>query len=67
MEQLFILGSSFLLPNNKEWRSNIKHNNLQFGEYGDWGALINTRSEEQDTLAVFFLDDIFYNMIIVQF
>ncbi len=58
MEQLFILGSSFLLPNNKEWRSNIKHNNLQFGEYGDWGALINSRSEEQDTLAVFFLDDI---------
>ena len=58
MKDLFILGSSYLLPNNKEWRSNLKYNNFQFGEFGDWGALINSHSDEQDTLLVFFLEDI---------
>ena len=58
MENLFILGSSYLLPNNKEWHSNLKYKNIKFGEFGDWAGLISTRSSDDDALLVFFLDDI---------
>ena len=58
MKDLFILGSSYLLPNNKEWSSNLEGYTLNFSNYGDWNALLTERSEVQDTLLIFFLDDL---------
>ena len=58
MYDLFILGSSYLVPNNKEWSSNLEDRNLRFGHYGDWNALLTERSENTNTLLIFFLEDL---------
>jgi FkbH-like protein len=58
MNDLFILGSSYLIPNNKEWSSNLEPYKLRFAEYGDWNALLNQGSASQDRLLIYFLDDL---------
>ena len=57
MEELFILGSSYLAPNNKEWASNLKEYNSSFGNYGDWQSLILKRDAKQNVLLIMFVDD----------
>lgn len=61
MNNLLILGSSYLLPNNKEWSSNLSNYNLEFGNYGDWNSLTTKGNEIQSMLLVFFLEDFFSN------
>ena len=58
MNDLFIIGSSYLIPNNKEWSSNLEPYKLRFAEYGDWNALLNQGSASQDRLLIYFLDDL---------
>ena len=58
MNDLFILGTSYLIPNNKQWSFNLKSYNLKFGDYGDWSSLTTQSSETQDTLLIYFLDDL---------
>ena len=59
MKDLFILGSSYLIPNNKEWSSNLEGYALHFSNYGDWNEFLTERSEVQDALLIIFLDDLF--------
>lgn len=58
MHDLFILGSSYLVPNNKEWSLNLEDRTLNFGNYGDWNALITERSKNNNTLLIYFLEDL---------
>tara|TARA_B110000008_G_scaffold48446_1_gene47145 strand:- start:976 stop:2637 length:1662 start_codon:yes stop_codon:yes gene_type:complete len=58
MKELLILGSSYLVPNNKEWSSNLNDYTLHFGNYADWNLLATQRKENQSVLLTFVLDDI---------
>ena len=57
MKELLILGSSYLIPNNKEWCSNLNDYSLCFGNYADWNLLVTERKKNQCVLLVFVLDD----------
>ena len=57
MKELLIIGSSYLIPNNKEWSSNLGEYAISFSEYGDWNSLI-TKRKEQDILLVVLLEDL---------
>ena len=58
MKELLILGSSYLVPNNKEWSSNLNDYTLHFGNYADWNLLVTERKENQSVLLTFILDDL---------
>jgi FkbH-like protein len=58
MKELLILGSSYLIPNNKEWSSNLNDYTLHFGDYADWNLLVAERKENQSVLLTFVLDDL---------
>lgn len=58
MRSLYILGSSYLIPDNREWSSNLADYSLDFANYGDWNALTSVRVEDKNTLLIYFLEDL---------